>query len=120
SPAGGSQVAAGSPVDLLVSTGITVPPVVGQTQADATALITSVAGLTVGAITTAPSVTMPAGTVISQSPAGNTNVSGGSSVALVVSTGPAPISVPSVVNLTQAAAATAITNAGLAVGVRDR
>ena len=40
----------------------------------------------------------------------------GSAVNLVVSTGPAPVTVPNVVNLTQAAATTAITTAGLVVG----
>ena len=40
----------------------------------------------------------------------------GSAVALVVSSGPAPVAVPNVVGLSQAAAETAITGAGLTVG----
>jgi beta-lactam-binding protein with PASTA domain len=40
----------------------------------------------------------------------------GSAVNLVVSTGPAQVAVPNVVGQTQAAAATAITGAGLVVG----
>ena len=40
----------------------------------------------------------------------------GSAVNLVVSTGPAPVTVPNVVGQTQAAATTAITNAGSGVG----
>ena len=51
----------------------------------------------------------PGGTVISQNPGAGTQVAVGSAVNLVVSTGPPPVSVPSVVNLTQAAATSAIT-----------
>jgi beta-lactam-binding protein with PASTA domain len=47
--------------------------------------------------------------VISQNPAaGGANVPPGTAVDLVVSTGPAPVAVPNVVGLTQAAATTAI------------
>jgi hypothetical protein len=44
-------------------------------------------------------------------------VASGSAVALVVSSGPPQVAVPNVVGLTQAAATTAITNAGLIVGI---
>ncbi|HXI31461.1 MAG TPA: PASTA domain-containing protein, partial [Vicinamibacterales bacterium] len=54
--------------------------------------------------------------VISQTPAAGAQVASGSAVALVVSSGPAPVTVPNVVGLTQAAASTAITGAGLTVG----
>ena len=54
------------------------------------ALITAIAALTMGAVTIAPSAIVPAGLVISQDPAGATNASGGTSVALVVSSG-APV-----------------------------
>ena len=59
---------------------------------------------------------MPAGSVISQNPIAGTQVAPGSAVNLVVSTGPPPVSVPNVVNLTQAAATSAITGADLIVG----
>ncbi len=62
------------------------------------------------------SSTVAAGDVISQSPATGASVTSGSAVNLVVSSGPAQISVPNVVGLTQAAATTAITAAGLTVG----
>ena len=65
----------------------TVPDVVGQTQAAASAAITG-AGLTVGNITSANSATVPAGSVISESPAAGTTIVTGSPVALVVSAGP--------------------------------
>ena len=54
---------------------------------------------------------MPAGSVISQSPVGGTQVNTGSAVALVVSSGPPQVAVPNVVGLTQSAATTAITGA---------
>ena len=59
---------------------------------------------------------MPAGSVISQNPTAGTSVAAGSAVNLVVSTGPAPVTVPDVVGQTQAAATTAISGAGLVVG----
>ena len=82
---------------------VAVPNVVDSTQAAATTAITN-AGLTVGTITTASSATVPAGSVISQNPAAGTQVATGSAVSLVVSSGPALVTVPNVVNTTQAAA----------------
>ena len=105
-----------SAVALVVSSGlVTVPTVVGLTQAGATSAITG-AGLVVGTVTTAASATVAAGLVISQSPVGGTQVAPGTAVALVVSTGPPPVMVPNVVGLTQANATTMITGAGLVVG----
>ncbi|MCF7954780.1 MAG: DUF6288 domain-containing protein [Phycisphaerae bacterium] len=91
-PTGGASVVHDSAVDLVVSLGVqmvTVPNVVGQTQATAEANIVA-AQLVVGNVTTASSPTVPAGDVISQNPAGSTSAAIGSSVDLVVSTGPAP------------------------------
>jgi len=88
-PAAGTNVAPGSPVDLVVSLGpapVAVPDVTGQPQAVAEAAIVA-AGLTVGTVTTANSPTVPAGNVISQNPAAGTNVAPGSPVDLVVSLG---------------------------------
>jgi beta-lactam-binding protein with PASTA domain len=98
------------------TTTVTVPNVVNQTQAAAQGLITS-AGLTNGAVTTANSATVAAGSIISQNPAAGSSVAPGTSVALVRSLGPALVTVPNVVNQTQAAAQSAITAAGLTNGV---
>jgi beta-lactam-binding protein with PASTA domain len=117
-PAAGASVASGSAVNLTVSSGpaaVSVPSVVGDTQAAATIAITG-AGLTLGTVTTASSGTVAAGNVISQNPAAGTSVASGSAVNLTVSSGPAAVSVPSVVGDTQAAATTAITGAGLTLG----
>src|SRR6266478_7989532 len=124
SPAGGTRVASGSAVNLVISTGpspvaqVTVPNVVGQTQAAATSAITG-AALTLGAVAMQSSSTVPSGSVISESPAAGMRVASGSAVSLVVSTGPSPVAqvaVPNVVGQTQAAAASAITGAGLTMG----
>ena len=94
---------------------VSVPNVVGDTQAAATTAVTG-AGLTLGTVTQASSATVASGNVISETPAAGTSAASGSSVALVVSTGPATVSVPNVVGATRAAATTAITGAGLTVG----
>jgi uncharacterized repeat protein (TIGR03803 family) len=94
---------------------ISVPDVVGQTQAAASSAITG-ADLVVGTVTTESSNTVASGIVISQSPAGSTAVASGSAVNLIVSSGPAGATVPNVVGLTQAAANSAITGADLVVG----
>jgi hypothetical protein len=65
---------------------VTVPNVVGKTQASAQAAIT-IAGLTVGVVTQAYSATVPKGSVISQSPAAGTSVLPATAVNLVVSKG---------------------------------
>jgi beta-lactam-binding protein with PASTA domain len=118
SPTAGTSVTAKSAVSLVVSSGaapVAVPNVVGLTQAAATTALTS-AGLTLGSVTMQSSTTVAAGVVISESPGAGTSVAAKSAVSLVVSTGPAPVSVPNVVGSTQGAATTAITNAGLVLG----
>ena len=92
---------------------VTVPNVVGLTQAAATTAITAV-GLKVGTVTQAASATVPVGNVISQSPAGGASAALGSAVDLVVSAGAVSVTVPNVVGLDQAAAESAISNAGRA------
>ena len=117
-PVGGTSVAEGSPVDLIISLGpvmVTVPDVVGQTQADAEAAILA-ANLTVGTITTANSASVLAGDVISQNPAGGTSVVQGSPVNIVISLGPVMVLVPDVVGQPQADAEATILSAILIVG----
>jgi hypothetical protein len=94
---------------------VTVPDVKGQAQEAATARLTG-EGLTVGAPTQQCSPTVPAGLVVSQTPAAGGTVASGSAVTLVVSTGPCSVTVPNVVGQTQAAATAAITGAGLTLG----
>ncbi|MBT8081310.1 MAG: PASTA domain-containing protein [Gammaproteobacteria bacterium] len=118
SPAAGNPVPQGSAVDLVISAGpapVTVPDVTGTDQADAEAEIRA-AELVVGSVSTRTSDTVPAGEVIRQSPAGGTSVARGSAVNLIVSEGPAPVSVPSVSGTTRADAEAAIRAAGLVLG----
>jgi beta-lactam-binding protein with PASTA domain len=96
---------------------VSVPNVVGLTQTAAQAAITG-ASLTAGAVTNANHATVPAGQVMSQNPLPGTSVAPNSSVSLVMSLGPAAVTVPvpNVGGLAQADAQTAITTAGLTVG----
>ncbi|MBK7904655.1 MAG: PASTA domain-containing protein [Proteobacteria bacterium] len=119
-PSAGVGVAAGSALNLVVSTGpvptagpVAVPNVLNLTQPAATTAITS-AGLVLGTVSQSSSATVPAGSVISQNPSAGTNVTAGSAVSLIVPTG--PVAAPNVVSMTQAAATTAISFAGLAIG----
>ncbi len=94
---------------------VTVPNVVGQTQAAAATALTA-AGLTVGTVTQVYNASISSGQIISQTPAAGGTATAGSAVALTVSKGPQPVTVPNVVGQTQAAASSAITGAGLVVG----
>jgi hypothetical protein len=88
-PPAGSSVAEGSSVNLVVSLGpvmVTVPNVVGMAQGDAQSAIVA-AALIVGTVTFDRHDTIPAGSVISQDPAGGSSVAHGSSVNLVISLG---------------------------------
>ena len=90
-PAGGASAAPGSAVDLVISLGpadVVVPDVTGLPQGAAEAAIIG-ANLTVGAVSTQNSDTVPAGNVISQNPSGGSSAAPGSAVSLVVSDGPA-------------------------------
>jgi len=59
----------------------------------------------------------PPGYVTSQTPAAGATAPGGSEVVLVVSTGPPSASVPDVLDMTEAEARTAVSNAGLKIRV---
>jgi hypothetical protein len=75
---------------------IPVPELAGQTQAQATSQL-DLLHLTVGTITLDYHPTAPSGTVIGQTPTPATLVGSGSPVDLVISQGPAPVSVPDLV-----------------------
>jgi hypothetical protein len=76
-----------------MAVGVTVPNVVGLTQAAATTAITG-AGLALGSVSTASNGIVPSGSVIASNPAAGTQVNGGSAVRLLVSTGAAPPTLP--------------------------
>ena len=98
-PAAATDVAINTAVALVVSSGlphVAVPNVVdadtGRRQQCADGR-----GLTVGTVTTASSLTVPAGSVISQNPAAGADVVINTTVALVVSSGLPHVAVPNVV-----------------------
>ncbi|MEO0617227.1 MAG: PASTA domain-containing protein, partial [Pseudomonadota bacterium] len=105
-------------VNIAVSTGsadVDVPVTAGSTAAEAETLIVA-AGLVVGDVASEASDTVPVGQVIRTVPGAGETVPRGSNVQIVVSTGPANVSVPAVTNLTEAAATTDIEGATLVVG----
>jgi len=122
-PAAGSPTSLGSYVNVTVSFGnysviSNIPNIVGDTQANAiVAILTS--GFSVGSIGVTSSNTAPAGTVSLQSPLAGLTLPLDTPVSFAISSGPVgPESfvVPDVYGLTQSAASSAITAAGLTVG----
>jgi len=92
-PSPGTSIAAGSTVNLEVSSGppmqVTVPDVVGNTRS-AAELILKNKGLTVGPVKTRHSDEFPNGAVSSTIPAAGTFVASATPVGLELSTGPEP------------------------------
>ncbi len=121
-PAAGVSVALGTAINLTLSKGPdrrTVPNVVGMTQSAAQSAIANV-GLAVGVVTQVFSESVPMGQVISQDPAAGVSVVPGTPVNLTASKGPQGgevTPVPNVVGMTQAAAESSLTSAGLSVGI---
>ena len=74
-------------------TGTTIPNVVGMTEAAAATALTD-AGLTVGAVSSGYSSSEPSGSVMGESPAAGAQANLGSAVALMISTGEAPLPEP--------------------------
>ncbi|MDA8148471.1 MAG: Stk1 family PASTA domain-containing Ser/Thr kinase [Actinomycetota bacterium] len=117
SPSPGSSVPVGSTVDLTVSSGpgqVVVPNVSEETPAQASANLTA-KGLTYGGQTNQPSSTVGNGLVIGTTPAAGTSVNAGSSVTIIVSTGPSQVVVQDVVGDSQSAATQALQGQGLTV-----
>lgn len=85
-PAAGLFLKRGSPVNLTINKGITVPNVVGMSEGKAKETIDGM-GLTVGDVTSKYNDTVPKGNVISQNPMFGLRVSSGTMVDLVISKG---------------------------------
>lgn len=117
SPAAGASVRVGSGVVATLSRGVemrTVPDVVGRSRDEAVTALRE-AALVAGAISEDYSDTVPAGQVVSTDPAAGTQVPHDSAVALVVSKGRQPATVPDVTGQGQEEATTALQEAGLGV-----
>jgi membrane carboxypeptidase/penicillin-binding protein len=92
-PKGGASASLGSAVTINVSTGVApkvaVPDVVGQTQDAATAALQA-AGFKVTVVFQLVNDQSQVGIVLSQSPAGGTNLAQGGTVTITVGMGPSP------------------------------
>jgi beta-lactam-binding protein with PASTA domain/predicted Ser/Thr protein kinase len=116
SPSAGALVPPGTSVEIFVSSGkpqVKVPDVTGQSESSARSTLQG-AGFKV-TTTTQTSSTVKAGNVISQSPAGGTQATSGSTVSLVIAKAPTTATVPSVKGQTASAATSALQGAGFTV-----
>lgn len=116
SSSGPISVRPGTPINLTVSKGpqlIAVPAVTGTFAAASSAL--AQAGLSVTRQDAYAGV--PAGTVVSQTPAPGTSIPAGQSVTVVVSKGPQPFPMPNVIGSSCAAAQSQLQADGLTVSV---
>jgi serine/threonine-protein kinase len=116
-PPAGSVVEKGARVTIAVSTGpgsSPLPDVAGLTAAQATAKLKE-AGFE-PTTEKQPSSTVASGRVISTNPSPGTEAQAGSSVTILVSSGPAQTTVPDIVGQSRAAAEATLTNAKLATG----
>jgi serine/threonine-protein kinase len=116
SPTAGASVPVGSAITLFVSTGVpkvTVPDVTGESEAQAKSDLHA-AGFEVTSASQTTSSGTP-GTVISQTPTGNTQAPAGTTVTIVVAKAPNTVKVPDVKGQTAAAAQSALQAAGFTV-----
>ncbi|MCI2127463.1 MAG: Stk1 family PASTA domain-containing Ser/Thr kinase [Olsenella sp.] len=117
-PAAGASAKAGDTITYHLSQGaeqVSVPNVVGDTQADATSALKN-EGFSVNVVQSSSS-SVDKGHVISSNPSAGTSADKGSTVTITVSTGPASVSVPNVVGYDESSAEAALKNAGFDVSV---
>jgi serine/threonine-protein kinase len=117
-PEAGSKQPAGTKVNIVVSLGVkqaSVPDVRGKSESDARSTLRG-AGFKV-ATERQNSSDVPKGQVISQDPSGGTQVTSGSTVTIVISSGPATTQVPDVMGKSEQAARNAIRDAELLASV---
>ncbi|MBE6475122.1 MAG: Stk1 family PASTA domain-containing Ser/Thr kinase [Actinomyces succiniciruminis] len=121
SPGADTRLHPGQAVTPVISRGIeqkVVPDVVGSTQEDATSAIVD-AGLTLGAVTKTYSDDVASGMVISCEPQSGSTVDHSSAVAIVVSLGRQPATVPDVTGMSVDDATTTLEAAGLTLGTQS-
>ena len=119
SPDAGERLDEGDTVEITVSEGrpqTTVPELVGLSQEEAAAELEE-ARLRLGEVTTEPSEEVEEGLVISQAPEPGEEVARKSKVDIVVSGGPEPVRVPSVIGQDEQTAVDEIEAAGLTADV---
>jgi beta-lactam-binding protein with PASTA domain len=119
-PAAGTILLAGDTVELEVAVPLSpmpVPDPIGLEEDDFLAALDD-AGLVPGERTEASDSDIPAGEIISTNPDAGTEMAQGSAVAYVVSSGPASVSVPDVIDTSEADALAAFDDADLVPGER--
>jgi beta-lactam-binding protein with PASTA domain len=115
-PGAGNSVPVGAAIEVIVSSGkakVSVPDVIGQSEADARSALQS-AGFSVKT-SSETSSTVPPGTVISQSPSGGSPQPPGTKVTLVVASAPTTATEPDVKGQDAVTAASTLTSAGFVV-----
>lgn len=90
---------------------IAVPDATGLSEADAAVLLQA-SGLSVGSTIRSPNSVVPEGHVVSHEPSAGTLAATGSDVALVISSGPVPVTVPNLVGDTERSARQRLTMRG--------
>jgi len=113
-PVSGTELATGSAVTLLVSTGpssVDAPNLLGLTLDDARSIILA-AGLSLGDIDFEVSTVVPADTILSQDPMPNAVVAAGTEIDIVVSAGTDATEMPDVVGRSEADALLRLGDAG--------
>ncbi|MDQ0769717.1 serine/threonine protein kinase/beta-lactam-binding protein with PASTA domain [Pseudarthrobacter defluvii] len=118
-PAAGTQIRKFQPVSLLVSKGpqlFPLPTLSGGTLEEAKGSLNA-AEMAMGTVTEKFDEDAAAGIVLSQDPAAGTPARHGTPVAIVVSKGPQPIAVPSVIGKSEDDAVAAVEAAGLTAEV---
>ncbi len=118
-PPAGTIAKKNTAVDLVISKGpdlVTVPDIVGKTQAEADAALQR-AGLSGNAVSSAHDAKIPAGSVISQTPAKEVRAARGSEVTYVISLGLEQATVPDVTGLSQSTATKRLKDAGFKVKI---
>ena len=118
-PDAGERVKRGTVVTIAFSLGVRmvkVPDLRGKTEREATDLLRK-AGLRKGAVTRKYDLTVPKGRIVSASSPAGTSLPHDSRISLVVSDGPAPVTIPDVRGRALDEARRMLTDAGLTVNV---
>jgi serine/threonine-protein kinase len=116
-PAGGTELAASSPIKLLISTGpagTPIPDVSGETVAKARKDLVA-AGFVVGTVTQQASTDQDSGNVVSTNPTGSAPAN--STINIVVSSGPQQVVIPGVKGQSESDATAVLKGKGLNVEV---
>jgi serine/threonine-protein kinase len=120
SPAAGVEVGAGTPINLVVSSGpevITLPDLAGMSQLDAIAQLTDL-GLKFS-VNEEFSEEVAFGDVIRTEPEAGSQVLSGDTILLIVSKGSEPVEVPSLIGLTESEAQLVLDDLGLILNVSN-